>query len=149
MDVSAQIKCKQKMVSRFYFYLEHGPTYPWCITLHHFQHFNHLRFDWKVMKFILTVLSSEQRVTKLHCLKIDTHLTFQTTLTHPHHNFPGLQFIIGWWIGYLFYVIWYLHDTLGMKNWKILANLETWNKCKRSIHLYFVLYSEFWLYWEE
>ena len=29
------------------------------------------------MKFILTVLSCEQRVTKLHSLKIDTHLTSQ------------------------------------------------------------------------
>lgn len=29
------------------------------------------------MKFILTVLSCELRVTKLHSLKIDTHLTSQ------------------------------------------------------------------------
>ena len=57
------------------------------------------------MKFILTVLSSEQRVTKLHCLKIDTHLTFQTTLTHPHQHFLGPQFIIGRWSGYLLYAI--------------------------------------------
>ena len=53
------------------------------------------------MKFILTVLSSEQRVTKLHCLKIDTHLTFQTTLTHPHQHFPGLYHHMEEWISFL------------------------------------------------
>ena len=29
-----------------------------------------------------------------------------------------------------------IHELLGMKNWKILANLETLNKCTRSISCY-------------
>ena len=74
-------------------------------------------------------------MTKLHSLKIDTHLTSQLLSLIFTNIFLAANLSSDEGKD-IFNISNIIHEILGMENWKILANLETLNKCTRSISCY-------------